>query len=108
MPTLTWASTKDEGQQFIQEIAGWVAENYAMQLPDHEKYKRWRESAPVPGGATMRTYDCPALWRGREQGGITLRFHKSSAQIVIVRIKRLSNGLFEFHNDFETGVKILP
>ena len=34
--TLTRASTKDEGQRFIQEIAGWVAENYAMQLPDHK------------------------------------------------------------------------
>ena len=35
--------------QFVQEIGLWVAENYAMQMPDPEKYKRWRDSAPAAG-----------------------------------------------------------
>jgi hypothetical protein len=47
--TLSRSTTKEEAQQFIQEIAGWVAENYAMQLPDPEKYLRWKASAPLAG-----------------------------------------------------------
>jgi hypothetical protein len=39
----------EEGEQFIQEIAGWVLENYAMQLPDPKKFKAWKDSAPMKG-----------------------------------------------------------
>jgi hypothetical protein len=39
----------EEAMQFIQEVAGWVAENYAMQLPDPERFKAWRDSAPAAG-----------------------------------------------------------
>jgi hypothetical protein len=46
---LSRSTMKEEAQQFIQEIAGWVAENYAMQLPDPEKYKKWKASAPLAG-----------------------------------------------------------
>jgi hypothetical protein len=35
--------------EFIQEIEGWVLENYAQHLPDPAKFKAWRDSAPLQG-----------------------------------------------------------
>jgi len=44
-------SGREAGMEFIQEIEGWVLENYGQHLPDPEKYKAWRDSAPIKGEA---------------------------------------------------------
>ena len=44
-------SGSEAGMEFIQEIEGWVLENYGQHLPDPEKFKAWRDSAPTKGEA---------------------------------------------------------
>ncbi len=41
-------NTGERGREFIASISEWVLENYQRHLPDPEKYKKWRDTAPSP------------------------------------------------------------
>lgn len=43
------SNNKEPAKEFIQEIEVWVMENYAQHLPDPEKYKKWKDGAPLQG-----------------------------------------------------------
>jgi hypothetical protein len=43
---LTNMKENEQARNFIERIAGWVRDNYALELPNPEDYKTFRDSAP--------------------------------------------------------------